>query len=757
MAGLIIDELCKVWKRKAFLVSMAVLFAGNLFLLWYQNIPAEEEPPLSAYRAFSEDIDGMSEEEKNRYVEQLYEKINNIGVVFEFVSYQNLTEEMRGRYTDMLENKYPGIVEQYYDEAMRGDYLRYTASYDMERQFIEEQYRELKKVSGYQTFLEEVAEQTGILSGISIFRTGNGDSFSERNIKKEAEDYGKISGVTTEFYPSRGVVTAAENTASDLILFAAVLLFATAIIMEEKERGMFGVIRACSGGRGRCIFAKLSALLIHSVSIVVIICGSNLVFAACTLGIGNPFRSIQSVAPYMETAFQITVMDYILLSWMTKALLLFGLGALLLFIAMKARYVFWIYLTGVLLLGTGVLCYRLIPAWSSWSWLKYLNLFALFKTEMIYGRYLNLNLAGVPVARALCQMIAVITVVILSAAVSVVSFVRTSPAEKRVSHLRFSFSRHMARTPMGHESYKILIMNRAAFLLALVAAAVGCRRLSTDYQLSSAETYYKSLMLSLEGELTEEKKELYDREQARYDAAFAGLEEVERLLAEESIGEEQADMMKLPHYQVLAFYPAFERVERQMAWLNAHGGSFVYDTGYRYLFGVGDDAMTEYILFMLGLLLAFGNVIACEYRYGTPRLLACTAVGKKRIWEAKVKLCTSATAVAFLFVWMFRLIAVQKSFPLHEWGSALRQVTGFESFGLNIPIWAGVLLLFLVQLAVLGITALCILFLSAVLKNYPAVLFLGSLLFVLPVVLYILGFAPAKYCSLYCIYNIFAA
>lgn len=167
--------------------------------------------------------------------------------------------------------------------------------------------------------------------------------------------------------------------------------------------------------------------------------------------------------------------------------------------------------------------------------------------------------------------------------------------------------------------------------------------------------------------------------------------------------------------------------------------------------------MTEYILFMLGLLLAFGNVIACEYRYGTLRLLACTAVGKKRIWEAKVKLCTSATAVAFLFVWMFRLIAVQKSFPLHEWGSALRQVTGFESFGLNIPIWAGVLLFFLVQLAVLEITALCILFLSAVLKNYPAVLFLGGLLFVLPVVLYILGFAPAKYCSLYCIYNIFAA
>lgn len=757
MARLIIDELCKVWKRKAFLVSMAVLFAGNLFLLWYQNIPAEKETPLSAYRAFCEDIDGMSEEEKNSYVEQLYEKINNIGVVFEFVSYQNLTEEMRGIYTDMLENKHPGIVKQYYDEAMRGDYLRYTTSYDMERQFIEEQYGELKEVSGYQSFLEEVAEQTEVLSGISIFRTGNGDSFSARNIKKEADDYGKISGVTTEFYPSRGVVTAMENTASDLILFAAILLFATAIIMEEKERGMFGVIRACSGGRGRCIFVKLSALLIHSISIVIVICGSNLVFAACTMGIGNPFRSIQSVAPYMETVFQMTVMGYILLSWMTKALLLFGLGALLLFIAMKARYVFWIYLTGVLLLGTGMLCYHLIPAWSSWNWLKYLNLFALFKTETLYGGYLNLNLAGSPVARSLCHMIAIIAVMILSVTVVVVSFVRTSPAEKRALHLQLGFSRHMAYTPTGHESYKILIMNRAAFLLVLIVAAVGYRRFSTDYQLSSAETYYKSLMLSLEGEMTEEKRELFEKEQGRYDAAFAGIEEVECLLAEGSIGEEQADMMKLPHYQVLAFYPAFERVERQVAWLDAHGGSFVYDTGYRYLFGVGDDAMTEYILFMLGLLLAFGNVIACEYRYGTPRLLACTAVGKQRIWAAKVKLCMLATAAAFFFIWMFRLLAVQKSFPLHEWGSAIRQVMGFESFGLNIPIWAGVLLFFLVQLAVLEITALLILLLSAVLKNYPVVLFLGSLLFVLPIVMYIMGFSPAKYCSLYCVYNIFAA
>ncbi len=39
-------ELDKVWRKRSFLLSVAVLLAINIFLLWYTNLPNNETPPI---------------------------------------------------------------------------------------------------------------------------------------------------------------------------------------------------------------------------------------------------------------------------------------------------------------------------------------------------------------------------------------------------------------------------------------------------------------------------------------------------------------------------------------------------------------------------------------------------------------------------------------------------------------------------------------------------------------------------------------
>ena len=70
MTGLIWPELEKAWKKANFLSLMALLLLSNLFFLWYETQPAEEEPPLSAYQSVWQDISGITEEEKLLYIRQ---------------------------------------------------------------------------------------------------------------------------------------------------------------------------------------------------------------------------------------------------------------------------------------------------------------------------------------------------------------------------------------------------------------------------------------------------------------------------------------------------------------------------------------------------------------------------------------------------------------------------------------------------------------------------------------------------------------
>ena len=64
-------EFQKVWRKGSFLGLMLLILILNLFLLWYFNRPAEEEAPLSSYKAVCREISGMTEDEKLDYISGL--------------------------------------------------------------------------------------------------------------------------------------------------------------------------------------------------------------------------------------------------------------------------------------------------------------------------------------------------------------------------------------------------------------------------------------------------------------------------------------------------------------------------------------------------------------------------------------------------------------------------------------------------------------------------------------------------------------
>lgn len=287
---------------------------------------------------------------------------------------------------------------------------------------------------------------------------------------------------------------------------------------------------------------------------------------------------------------------------------------------------------------------------------------------------------------------------------------------------------------LGHESYKLLVMNRAGLILLLFLALLGYRNLSRGYRLTPSESYYRSMLLQLEGALTDEKEALIEGERQRYEEAFAKLEEIDEKIGSGELTEETGEAMKTPYYNEVAYYSTFLRVEQQYAHVKETQGVFVYDTGYSYLLGYRDNHFKEQLLLLLaGVLFAFCNAYPMERQNASWGMLIATARGKRSIAANKALLCAAWTLVFFAANLFFYVFAIAKVYPFSQPGARVSDLPVYYGTGLSVPIWLGLALLVFLSAAALVAAVQLLLWESARAKTQLQALFAGAVTLLLPV------------------------
>lgn len=714
MTALIGFELQKVWRKGSFLSLMVLLLLLNVFLLWYVNRPAGDEPPLSAYKAVCQDISDMTEQEKFAYISDLKERADG-----------------------------------------SGDSLIYTDSPEKECTLIDELYEEISAVSGYDDYLASVQKNSSQLDGISIFRSPTSEeNFGSRNIAKSAADHAGLSSENICWFPSKGMTMAVESRATDLLLLLSVFLFIDQLITEEKGKGLFAVTRSTKRGLWADMGARIAALLIHSSVVCLLLYGSNLIVAGSMAGIGKLSASLQSLAPYVESSFPISLGAFLTLGLITKIGAVFLVGLLLAACAVYSSHSFMPQLIGIGFLGLNWILYAFIPSYSHLNLLKHLSYFSLLRTDALFGTYFNLNIMGFPLGRTSCSL--VLLAVLLSAGIAAVLLLFRYG--NRLSMNRTSGYFHLPFHPHNslfrHEGYKMLIANRGLLILLAFVILLGWNALGKNYTPSAGEQYYQSMMLSLEGELTEEKEAGIKAEQSRYDEAFAQMERIDQMVADGRISENAGDSMKEPWYSEVAFYPWFQRIQTQYERILSDGGVFIYDTGYLYLFGqMDDDFLINLLLISLCFSFAFANVMAMEDGKGLWGLLSATKLGRKRILVQKWMVCSVASMGVTLLPWFFRGLSISSVYPMGEIWAGIQSIPQYREFPVNLPILWFLMLTVLSQLISTQLICAVVLLLSKWRKNYFQTLFLALLLLAAPLVLAQMGISIMRWFSVWPLYG----
>lgn len=746
-------ELEKILRRKGLLVLLLLFI--NVFLVWYFNKPSESEPPLSAYKAVSQDLSGMSGEEQIKYLNGILEDINGLNIVETVTMFQHQNTDYGDRMAEHTLKTQREMYEKYKDVYAAGDYLKYTNSLQTEREFIEEILAECETVAGYDDYIKSIEDNKNLLNGVSIFHKDNGNSFSERNIEKSFYDHQGMTSENIRFAPSKGVKNASQSLVTDLLLILSVFLFAGGLITEEKEKGLFYITRATRGGITKCIVAKLSAMLICCFLTTALLFGSNIIYAEVTTGIGDFSAALQSVSVFTESSLKITLGEYFLLVYLIKSIVLFTLGAALCAVAIVSSRGFVLPLCGVGCLALNYAAYIFIPAYSKFAPVKYLSFWGLVAPNDLLGGYLNFNINEHPVNRLTLGIILIAVCLLAAVAAAVILFGKGRSLEIRRVRLVFPLPVLHGKAVL-HEAHKILFTNRAAAVLLIFLLLIGYGDLGQKYSLSVGEEYYQKFMLSVEGKLTEESEEKILAENERYETAFAMIEQIEKMMADGEIERAEGESMKSAYQAQTMFYPYFTRVMEQYEHAKESGGALIYDTGYAYLFGRrGRGFLIDYLLLTLCAVFAFSNVLPLEERYKAWNLISATARGRQKIVESKIAVCAVCTALVSALPWVFRVISVAGVFPLGTAAGLASDLPMYYGLAVNVPIPVFIALMIILQMLAIMIVTGILLLISQKLKSGAGTLFVGLTLFAVPPTLAVMGLDFAKWFSLYPFYAMF--
>lgn len=741
MIRLIPYELQKLCKNRSFLLSIAVLFFIHLFLLWYFSLPSENESSLDAYRLVSETLSLKNEEEKKTFLEDWKQELEGVLFVSQIQSMKQSGDNDVWIQQELADH--PGVFEQYLTLYQSGKYLRFCDTLEQEQSLMEEIWKEYEKVSGYATYLDEIKQNKQTLSNVSVFQKQTRD-FSGRNIEKSAHDYASLNDENVSFQPSKSIAEPMHAFWIDLLLFVSVLIAADTLITKEKEKQLFYITHGTKNGKLPLMGAKISALCIHCVGMTVLFYGSALLFYGCMSGFVDLQLRVQSLACFMESSFDIRILTFLVYSILTKAVVLFIGGVFALLFCIKSRYAWSSFLFGISAVVISLLVYAMIPAVSSLAFLRYWIPVSWLDTNALYGGYLNLSLFQYPISRYALSLCAMFVFGVLAIFFTLWSYQKMKHFS--VKSLRLPF--HMSFAPhaclVRHEAYKLFVTGGALFVLVIFASLLIFKCMDETYVPSSSEQYYQELMRQLEGEITQEKETLIQKERQRFADAMKIMEQTDT----KTTSALDYDAPHADAAMTLLYYPTFQRVEEQYAQIKEHGGSFVYDSGYRYWFDISEDvfALNAWII-TIAMILISSVSIPLEYQSGVWSLIHTSKIGKQRVMMIKGLLCLGVGVLLTLLPLIVRFWRIQSVYPMHMMHTSLSSIPDIPALLKEVPLWLSMAVLILSQIVFTSLIVLVTMWLSVWRKHPAQTMFFAFVLLGTPMIFYLLGFDVFQWLS----------
>ena len=535
----------------------------------------------------------------------------------------------------------------------------------------------------------------------------------------------------------------------DAIMILIILTACTFLIIEERERGIYLLIKTTKRGRISYFLWKTGALLgITMISGLVFYFQSFVIYVSM-YGCDNLHVPVQSIPGYILCPFPISITGYLILFILLKIGAFAAITVFIIFICILPVKAAVVYMLNSLMIVSSVLMYLGVDRSSKYVILKYTNFFSLFDVKSYTNRLNFVTFADKDIRILNFSLVLIITltlVMMLFGVTAYLSYQKTWPLHllqrKRIPLFGF----HVMR----NELTRFMVLQGGAVLLGVYVLSVIYLH---DFKENKNETnrYFKSYVMLLNNTDHEAAVIWIDQKQIELNALEKDTNRLSLLYAEGSISQISYEQSMKFIQEQLTIKPIIEKLKNQSQYIadvreeRGIDCDYIYEPLYNDMFG-DEGQSTRYLN---GIVIALFSVcfiipiFAYDNQYKMERLLLVTRRGSNKLVNSRIFILLILETVLVVIMNIVWFLSLDARFTIMGLSSKLQSLNYFEKFPFPISIGSFLVLQFVLNIILIQFIGLFLIAFSMRGKELVPSLLYGTLCCVCPVVLALLGFIPA--------------
>lgn len=569
------------------------------------------------------------------------------------------------RMAERVQNMTETEAEKYFSEEQQ--------EYDPVRNVVQKEWR---SAHNYENYLDKIR------SGGSGGLRGLGKNvYQERLQKKLQAKYREMDPAEVSFAGGRGVSLFCHTDVADMMAVLMMLLIILRLVVWEAESGMDGINMAARNGAAWLTHIKWAVGLMASAAVLLLVQMYKLWLYTSAYGFTGWNRVIQILPEFVGVDRRITVFWFVCVFLVCKTA-----GFLLLY-----TIFFWLACVGrsavrtIILYGlfTGVSLFTAygISLSGYLAVLRYFSPAQCINQEMLLSGYHALKLFQYPVSYlGLWTAVSCVLFFVLAGLIfrSRIRRVESSLSRKLVFHRGSRRYRpKYFQSLSGWEGRKGMLYEGGLFVLVLTLAVVLLVYRPPKESIStSQESYYREVMLGLQGRDTPEKRDQIREKIRKLETLEKDVEQNGQKYTQTAM---QVAMSELEKLDVL------REVDTYLDYLDGRKDPYiVYEKGYLLLLGKklpGGYLKLCSIMAVIVMVLISARLWGEDEWCGTGMLCMASRTGMKRITHRK--LCWNFLYALFAGIivyapWIWRC---GQTYSLQAWSVAADNLTVFKDIG----------------------------------------------------------------------------
>ena len=663
------------------------------------------------------------------------DEYNNVHVYEEVMEWVSMQEDPMDAYSAYLDDMY-----------INYDQLKFTDSLYNEIILLEQVMGYLDNIRDYNLTIEKLIENIDNRSQFSFLSQTNNSDKSAKETKKAYMELSDTKPVGGNYFAIEKFMTAGITDGTLLLIIIAACSF---LLIEERERGMYQLVKTTKRGRTHYYLRKMGALICITIIGGVLLYLFSFGLHVTIYGCDSLLVPIQSVPGYLLSPYKINIAEGLIQFALLKAAAFTTITTFVMFTCLLPVKASIIYLLNALVIGISAAMNLGIPRSSKYVILKYTNFFSVLNVKNYINSLDYFPFANRDIPLLGYSLIIMLVFFIFLAFLGALAYL----FYKKTKTIRIDKKKKITLFGMkvlANEMVRFFIFQGGAILLVTYMLSAIYMH---DFEEVKSDTnkYLKTLVIMLNDMEKEQAKSWIDNKLIELDEFEMEAIRLDNLFEEGKISQSAHEQGIEIIREQLNIKPVIERLQEQNQYIDKVWDEreivcdYYYDPLYEDVFGESGRA-ERYIngiiiaLFTICLIIP---VFAYDNQYSMDRLLLVTKKGTNQLVKSRILILLLSGGFLLIAMKTIRFISLGSKHGISGLSSPIQSLPWFEKFPLVITVGGLFVFQFIVETILILIVCLFLIALSMRGEEVIQSLLYGLIFCLCPVVLGLLSFQPA--------------